>query len=101
MSAGRGRPCWTWAAERLRIASWRGGALNVSHIASYGAVPAAIRRDMELWAACTAGAMDKADYLATLRAAAFRDISVVKEMVYDYQRGPDYGFASVTVRAVN
>jgi hypothetical protein len=44
--------------------------------------------------------MDKADYLGVIRSAGFRDVAVVKEVVYDYQRGASYGFASVTVRAV-
>jgi hypothetical protein len=44
--------------------------------------------------------MDKDAYLGVIRAAGFGAVSVLKEVVYDYLRGPDYGFASVTVRAV-
>jgi SAM-dependent methyltransferase len=77
-----------------------GGAMNVSDIVSFGDVPPSIRADAELWAGCTAGAMDKDAYLGVIRAAGFGAVSVLKEVVYDYLRGPDYGFASVTVRAV-
>jgi hypothetical protein len=35
-----------------------------------------------------------------IRKAGFREVVVIKEVVYDFQRGPNFGFASVTVRAV-
>ncbi len=85
-------------AEAYRVLK-PGGAITVSDIVSFGEVPLSIRADVEKWAGCTAGAMDKQDYLGVIRAAGFRQVSVLKEVVYDYQRGADYGFASVTVRA--
>jgi SAM-dependent methyltransferase len=77
-----------------------GGALTVSDIVSFGEVPSAVRADLEAWAGCTAGAMDRREYLGVIRAAGFREVAVLKEVVYDYLRSPDYGFASVTVQAV-
>jgi arsenite methyltransferase len=77
-----------------------GGAITVSDIVSFGKVPASVRADAELWAGCIAGTMDKEDYLSVIRSTGFREVSVLREVVYDYLRGPDYGFASVTVRAV-
>ena len=77
-----------------------GGAITVSDIVSFGEVPGEVRVDLEKWAGCTAGALDKEEYLDVIRAAGFGEVSVIKEVVYDYQRGADYGFASVTVRAV-
>jgi hypothetical protein len=44
--------------------------------------------------------MEKEAYLGLLDATGFRQVTVLKEVVYDYLRGPDYGLASVTVRAV-
>lgn len=85
-------------AEAYRVLK-PGGAMTVSDIVSFGVVPEAIRRDLEQWAGCTAGALDREEYLAAVRAAGFRRVEVLKEFVYDYQRGPDYGFASITVRA--
>lgn len=76
-----------------------GGSFTVSDIVSFGDVPPEIRKDVELWAGCTAGAMDKQDYLGVIRNAGFAKVAVVKEVVYDYQRGASYGFSSVTVRA--
>jgi arsenite methyltransferase len=77
-----------------------GGAITVSDIVSFGDVPAEVRKDLEKWAGCTAGALEKDVYLETIRRAGFSDLKVIKEVVYDHDRGPDYGFASVTVRAV-
>lgn len=86
-------------AEAYRVLK-PGGSFTVSDIVSFGEVPHEIRKDVELWAGCTAGAMDKEDYLGVIRNAGFRDVTVVKEVAYDFQRGPSYGFSSVTVRAV-
>jgi arsenite methyltransferase len=86
-------------AEAYRVLK-TGGAITVSDIVSFGPVPESLRADLNLWAGCTAGAMDKADYLGVIRQAGFSSISVIKEVIYDYLRGPDFGFASVTVRAV-
>ena len=77
-----------------------GGAITVSDIVSLGEIPASVQRDMERWAGCTAGALEKEEYLKVIRAAGFRTVAVLKEVVYDYLRTPDYGLASVTVRAV-
>jgi arsenite methyltransferase len=86
-------------AEAYRVLK-TGGAVTVSDIVSFGPVPESVRADLNLWAGCTAGAMDKADYLGVIRQAGFSSVSVLKEVIYDYLRGPDYGFASITVRAV-
>lgn len=77
-----------------------GGAITVSDIVSFGEVPPSVRADLEAWAGCTAGALDKEDYLGVIRSAGFREVTVRKEVVYDYARGADYGFTSITVRAV-
>jgi SAM-dependent methyltransferase len=77
-----------------------GGVLSVSDIVSFGNVPDSVRRSAELWAGCIAGAMDKEDYLALVRETGFDQVTVRKEVVYDAVRGPDYGFASITVWAV-
>jgi len=85
-------------AEAYRVLK-PGGAITVSDIVSFGDVPPSIRADVEKWAGCIAGALDKQDYLRVIRTAGFREVAVLKEVVYDYERGADYGFASVTVRA--
>ena len=86
-------------AEAYRVLK-PGGMISVSDIVSFGPVPDSVRKDAQLWAGCIAGTLDKEDYLGVIRGAGFTEVSVIKEVVYDYLRGPDYGFASVTVRAV-
>ena len=86
-------------AEAYRVLK-PGGAITVSDIVSIGQIPDSVQRDMEAWAGCTAGAMEKQAYLDLISAAGFSAVRVIKEVVYDYQRTPSYGLASVTVRAV-
>jgi arsenite methyltransferase len=77
-----------------------GGAVTVSDIVSSGKIPPAIRADMERWAGCTAGALEKDAYLAVVRAAGFSEVGVLKEVAYEYLRTTEYALASLTVRAV-
>jgi SAM-dependent methyltransferase len=59
-----------------------GGRFAVSDVVVRGEVPAAIRRDMELWAGCVAGALGDAEYLARLAAAGFEDAAIEITRVY-------------------
>lgn len=77
-----------------------GGVMSISDIVSFGTVPESVRKNAELWAGCIAGTMDKQDYLALIRETGFGQVSVVKEVPYEAIKGPDYGFASITVWAV-
>jgi hypothetical protein len=47
-----------------------------------GQVPADIRRNVELWVGCVAGAMDESDYRAKLGAAGFAEIEIEPTRVY-------------------
>jgi SAM-dependent methyltransferase len=59
-----------------------GGRLAVSDVVVKGGVPDAIRRSLELWAGCIAGALEEGDYAGKLRAAGFRDVSLEPTRVY-------------------
>jgi 2-polyprenyl-3-methyl-5-hydroxy-6-metoxy-1,4-benzoquinol methylase len=59
-----------------------GGRFAVSDVVVRGEVPPAIRRSMELWAGCIAGALSEDDYRAKLAAAGFADIGVEVTRVY-------------------
>ena len=48
-----------------------GGRFAVSDVVVRGDVPADIRRSMELWVGCIAGALEETEYVAKLRAAGF------------------------------
>ncbi|MCC6194784.1 MAG: arsenite methyltransferase [Burkholderiales bacterium] len=60
-----------------------GGRFAVCDIVVRGAVPAAIRRSMELWAGCVAGALSDAQYRGKLAAAGFEGIDLEVTRVYD------------------
>ena len=59
-----------------------GGRFAVSDVVVRGEVPAAIRRNVELWIGCVAGALDDQDYRAKLTAAGFADIDIEPTRVY-------------------
>lgn len=59
-----------------------GGRLAVSDVVTRGAVPGELRRSVELWIGCVAGALDENDYLAKLAAAGFADAAVEPWRVY-------------------
>lgn len=76
-----------------------GGRLVISDMVTYGEVPAAIREDLELWAGCVAGAMDREDYLAVIRKTGFERVLVKAESTYDSPDKARFGLQSVTVEA--
>ena len=59
-----------------------GGRFAVSDVVVRGEVPADIRRSMELWVGCIAGALEETEYAAKLRAAGFADVEVEPWRVY-------------------
>ena len=59
-----------------------GGRFAVSDVVVRGEVPADIRRSMELWVGCIAGALEESDYASKLRAAGFVDVDVEPWRIY-------------------
>jgi SAM-dependent methyltransferase/thioredoxin reductase len=59
-----------------------GGRLAVSDVVVRGEVPAAIRRSVELWIGCVAGALEESDYRAKLEKAGFESVAVEPTRVY-------------------
>ena len=62
-----------------------GGRFAVSDVIVRGEVPADIRRSMELWVGCIAGALEESEYAAKLRAAGFADVEVEPWRVYQVE----------------
>jgi SAM-dependent methyltransferase len=86
-------------AEAFRVLK-PGGQFAVSDVIVRGEVPAAIRRDMELWVGCIAGALDETDYARKLQDAGFTDIDIETWRVYDgVAPEADGKFASAFIRA--
>jgi SAM-dependent methyltransferase len=59
-----------------------GGRFAVSDVVVQGRLPAGVRRSMELWAGCVAGALEEATYRQLLADAGFADIGVEVTRVY-------------------
>ncbi|HEX9162906.1 MAG TPA: arsenite methyltransferase [Thermoanaerobaculia bacterium] len=59
-----------------------GGRFAVSDIVSRGEIPADVRKDMELWAGCIAGALEENEYRNLLGAAGFADVALEAQQVY-------------------
>ncbi len=60
-----------------------GGRFAVSDIVVRGEIPAEIRRSMELWVGCVAGALEEREFEALLRAVGFEDPSLEPTRVYE------------------
>src|SRR5450432_4206328 len=60
-----------------------GGRFAVSDVVVRGPVPAEIRRNVELWVGCVAGAMEESDYRAKLTGAGFEHVDVEPWRVYN------------------
>jgi arsenite methyltransferase len=62
-----------------------GGRLAVSDVVVRGEVPVEVRRSMELWVGCIAGALSDSDYVAKLAKAGFESISIEPTRVYSIE----------------
>jgi SAM-dependent methyltransferase len=59
-----------------------GGRFAVSDVVVRGDVPAEVRRSMELWAGCIAGALRDTEYTSKLAEAGFVSIGIEPTRVY-------------------
>ena len=60
-----------------------GGRLAVSDVVVRGEIPEAVRKSMELWVGCVAGALSEDEYRQKLTAAGFEGIEIETTRVYD------------------
>jgi SAM-dependent methyltransferase len=68
-------------AEAFRVLR-PGGRFAVSDVVVRGEVPAEVRRNVELWVGCVAGALEESEYERKLRAAGFETVSIEPTRVY-------------------
>ena len=68
-------------AEAFRVLR-PGGRLAVSDVVVRGEMPAEIRRSVELWIGCIAGALEEQEYRAKLLRAGFADVELEPTRVY-------------------
>jgi arsenite methyltransferase len=76
-------------AEAYRVLK-PGGRFAVSDIVVRGEVPAEIRRNVELWIGCVAGALEESEYRGKLARAGFEDISLEPTRIYRASDARDF-----------
>jgi ubiquinone/menaquinone biosynthesis C-methylase UbiE len=67
-----------------------GGRFAVSDVVVRGEVPADIRKNMELWIGCVAGALRDSEYVEMLAAAGFENIDIEVTRVYGAGEARDF-----------
>ena len=69
-------------AEAFRVLK-PGGRFAVSDVVVRGAVPEAVKRNMELWVGCVGGALEEQEFLRLLREVGFEHPSIEPTRVYE------------------
>ena len=67
-----------------------GGRFAVSDVVVRGEVPAALRKNMELWIGCVAGALSDEDYLSKLSSAGFEAAEIEVTRVYTVEDAKEF-----------
>ena len=80
-------------AEAFRVLK-PGGRLAISDVVVRGTVPEEIRRSMELWVGCIAGALEESEYREKLGRAGFDSIEVEPTRVYKAEDAREFLSAS-------
>jgi arsenite methyltransferase len=76
-------------AEAYRVLK-PGGRFAVSDVVVRGEVPAELRRSVELWIGCVAGALEESEYRAKLAKAGFDEIAVEPTRIYTAESARDF-----------
>jgi arsenite methyltransferase len=76
-------------AEAFRVLR-PGGRFAVSDVVVRGAVPAEVRKSVELWIGCLAGALEEREFEAKLKRAGFGDVSITPTRIYTVEDARDF-----------
>ena len=97
--------------KALATAGVASAALDLGHVAVFrtliqrGEVPAEIRRSVELWIGCVAGALEESEYRAKLAKAGFEEIDVEPTRIYSAESARDFlagaGLDAAAIAAVD
>ena len=84
--------------DRVMLEAFRvlkpGGRLAVSDVVIRGEVPAEVRRSMELWVGCIAGALQESEYRRKLQAAGFESVDVEPTRIYQVEEAREFLIAA-------
>jgi arsenite methyltransferase len=67
-----------------------GGRFAVSDVVVRGEVPPEVRRNIELWVGCVAGALEENEYIGKLTAAGFTEVSLEVTRVYNVEDAREF-----------
>jgi len=67
-----------------------GGRFAVSDVVVRGVLPDAVRKSMELWVGCVAGALTEEDFTAFLREAGFENTDIEPTRVYEFAEATEF-----------
>ncbi len=81
-------------AEACRVLK-PGGRLAIADIVARGDVPEELRRSLEAWAGCVAGALEEGEYRNKLESAGFTDIEIESLREYTAEDAEGAGFGDV------
>ena len=87
-------------AETFRVLR-PGGRLAVSDVVVEGDLPEAVRKDIELFVGCIAGALERTDYAQRLEAAGFEDVSIEPTRRYTFADADAMGLDSEAIRSLS
>jgi ubiquinone/menaquinone biosynthesis C-methylase UbiE len=59
-----------------------GGKVMISDLVTEGELPEEIRKSFDAWTCCIAGALEKNQYLNTIRSAGFQNVNIISETPY-------------------
>lgn len=62
-----------------------GGRFAVSDVVVRGEIPGAVRRSMELWVGCVAGALEESEFVRLLTKAGFEGASIEPTRIYEFE----------------
>ena len=75
-------------AESFRVLK-PGGRFAVSDVVVCGEIPEPVRRSMELWVGCIAGALEEQEFKRLLSATGFTDVDIEPTRVYEFEEARD------------
>jgi SAM-dependent methyltransferase len=59
------------------------GRILISDLVTEGELPLEVKKNFDAWACCIGGALEKKQYLATIKNAGLTNVNIVKETTYD------------------
>jgi ubiquinone/menaquinone biosynthesis C-methylase UbiE len=65
------------------------GRMHISDIVTEGKLPTKVLKNLDAWAACVSGAMEKKEYLKVIEETGFKKIKVVSESSYEFDVSKD------------